>query len=93
MNQVTKPTPRGCEANNHTHPVNRVDSPIAYRVAREGETVAICTACLREGDKIVELVASFEMNGYDYEKHDMLGFILLTIALSAAANASNGPIH
>ncbi len=81
--------PRGCNC----HDCNGLKcglqiAPTAYLVERDGRILGVCTRCLLESDRIIEILADEHAPYGIYERYDSVGAIELVAKLTARAYAT-----
>ena len=64
-------------------------APTAYLVERDSRVLRVCTRCLLESDRVIEILAD-ENDRYElYEQYDSMGAIQLVAKLTARAYATH----
>ena len=64
-------------------------APTAYLVERDGRVLRVCTRCLLESDRVIEILADENARYEVYEQYDSLGAIQLVAKLTARAYATH----
>ena len=81
---------RGCDS----HDCNGLKcglriAPTAYLVERDGRVLRVCTRCLLESDRVIEILADENARYEVYERYDPVGAIQLVAKLTARAYATH----
>lgn len=57
-------------------------APVAWRVERDGDTVAVCTRCVRSFDTRIEPLVTASIPGLAFFAYDPVGALALAVELS-----------